>query len=271
MRHTSGFVYGSLGPGTVNQQYVDDHVMDNNITIAEMVKRLGKIPLAHEPGSTFEYSLSVDVLGRVIEVVSKQPLDQYIEEHVARPLGMDTLKFHVLKDRQWAWSAINAGRDKTKDARTVVRTDPMFLMGGGGLYCTIEDYARFATMLLEGGELNGKRILSPSSIALMTHNHLGPNVVVPDYMRDLLQDIAPSPEMGQGFGLGFAVRLEEGRNPLPGGVGDYFWAGAGGTYFWNDPSHGFTALAWVPVPNGDLERKYRQYSRQLIYQAMERR
>jgi CubicO group peptidase (beta-lactamase class C family) len=271
LRHTSGFVYGALGPGLVNQRYVDDHVMDNNITTAEMVKRLAKIPLAHEPGSTFEYSLSVDILGRAVEVVSKQPLDRYIEEHIAKPLGMDTLKFHVIKGRQWAWSAINAGRDKTTDARTWVRTDPKFLMGGGGLYCAVEDYARFATMLMRGGELSGERILSPSAVALMTHNHLGPNVVIPDYMRSLLQDIAPSPEMGLGFGLGFAVRLDEGRNSLPGGTGDYFWAGAGGTYFWNDPAHGLTALAWVPVANGELERKYRQYSRQMIYQAMERR
>jgi len=271
LRHTSGFVYGGLGPTLVHKAYVDAHVLDNSITSAEMVTRLSKLPLAHQPGSTFEYSLSIDVLGRLIEVISGMPLDRYIEEHVAQPLGLQSLKFHVDPGRHWAWSAIAASFFfKDVDARTAVRANPTFLSGGGGMYCAAEDYARFALMLLNGGEYGGIRILAPKTVALMTHNHLGPAVTVPDYMRSLLLDIAPTSEMGQGFGLGFAVRTDEGRNPLPGSAGDFYWAGAGGTYFWIDPREHLVVVAMLAVANPELERKYRQYSRQLIYQAMSR-
>jgi CubicO group peptidase (beta-lactamase class C family) len=270
LRHTSGFVYGFLGDSLVNRAYGEADVLNNKHTTAEMISGLATLPLAHQPGTTFEYSMSVDVLGRVIEVVSGEPLDRYIDKNVAGPLRLTTLKFHVDKDHQWAWSSIAAAREKSEDMRTTVHTNATLLSGGGGMYSTAEDYARFAQMLLNGGELDGVRILSPKTVALMSHNHLAPDVIVPPSMRALLADIAPSTEMGQGFGLGFAVRTDEGRNPLSGSVGDYFWAGAGGTYFWIDPQEQLVVVAMVPVASAELERKYRQYSRELVYQALVR-
>jgi CubicO group peptidase (beta-lactamase class C family) len=268
MRHTAGFVYANLGSGLVHQSYEKADVLNWKITTAEMMTRLSALPLAYQPGTQFEYSMSYDVLGRLIEVTSGESLDKYIEQRIAVPLGLKSFKFHVERGRQWAFSTLLASFKKDQDPDASAHEDPKLLSGGGGLYATAGDYLRFAQMLLNGGELNGVRILAPRTVSLMTHNHLGPDVEVSSAMRNLLLDIAPTPEMGQGFGLGFAVRVSDGQNPLPGSIGDFDWAGAGGTYFWVDPRERLVAVVMVPVATGGLERKYRQYSRQLVYQAL---
>ncbi len=221
MRHTAGFVYGFLGSGLVDQAYREADLLNPRITTASMISRLSTLPLAYQPGSKFEYSISSDVLGRVVEVVSGETLDKYIEHRIATPLGLKSFKFHVERGREWAYSPIRATMTKDGDADSAAHEDPTLLSGGGGLYATAADYLRFAQMLLNGGELDGVRILAPSTVALMTHNHLGPEVQVAPSMRQLLLDIAPTLEMGQGFGLGFAVRVSDGLNPLPGSVGDF--------------------------------------------------
>jgi CubicO group peptidase (beta-lactamase class C family) len=149
---------------------------------------------------------------------------------------------------------------------------PKWLSGGGGMMSTADDYVRFCQMLLNGGELDGARLLAPKTVALMTSNHLAPNIAYNARMIALLQDMAPTPEMGEGFGLGFLVRTQEGRNPLPGSVGDISWAGAYGTYFWVDPKEKLVAVAMMQNAFDDqgLARstRYRQKMRYLVYQAI---
>jgi CubicO group peptidase (beta-lactamase class C family) len=149
---------------------------------------------------------------------------------------------------------------------------PKLLSGGAGMVSTADDYVRFAQMLLNGGELDNVRLLSPTTVALMTSDHLRPGIAYNTTFTGLLQDLAPTPEMGQGFGLGFMVRKVEGRNPLPGSVGDFSWTGAHGTYFWVDPKE--KLVACLMVQNGFDERglpksaRLRQEMRYLVYQAI---
>jgi CubicO group peptidase (beta-lactamase class C family) len=149
---------------------------------------------------------------------------------------------------------------------------PKWLSGGGGMVSTARDYARFSQMLLNGGQLNGVRLLSPKTVALMTSDHLPPGIKYNASFNALLQDQAPTPEMGEGFGLGFLVRKEAGRNPLPGSVGDFSWSGAHGTYFWVDPREKLTATLMVQNafdPNGLAKSaRYRHEMRYLVYQAI---
>jgi CubicO group peptidase (beta-lactamase class C family) len=126
----------------------------------------------------------------------------------------------------------------------------------------------FAQMLLNGGEVNGARILSRKSVALMTSDHLSPCVVHPQNIRSLLSIIAPTPEMGQGFGLGFAVRTAPGRNPLPGSVGDFYWAGISGVYFWVDPQERLVVTSMTAQGKSDIRIRFRQLARQLVYQSL---
>lgn len=261
LRHTSGLVYGQFGDGPVHRAYREARIGAPDTTNAQMVAALAKLPLAHQPGTTFEYSVSTDVLGRLVEVVSGVPLDQYIERHIAQPLGLQSFAFHARPEYLLALSP----DDAAAEARS---RPPQFLSGGGGMYATGGDYMRFAQMLLNGGELDGVRILSPKSVALMTSDHLPPCVVHPPNMRSLLSIIAPTPEMGQGFGLGFAVRVAPGRNPLPGSVGDFYWAGITGVYFWVDPQERLIVASMTAQGKADVRIRYRQLARQLVYQSL---
>jgi CubicO group peptidase (beta-lactamase class C family) len=266
LRHTSGFVYGQFGDGPVHKAAVEARIGAPELTTAEMISRLARLPLAYQPGTTFEYSVSTDVLGRLVEVVSGQPLDQYVEQHIAKPLGLRSFAFNVRPGYTLALGPDEAGGEGGAQA-TRART-PAFLSGGGGMYATAGDYVRFAQMLLNGGELDGVRILSPKTVALMASNHLPPCVVIPPNIRSLLSIIAPTPEMGQGFGLGFAVRTTAGHNPLPGSVGEYYWAGISGVYFWVDPQERLVVVLMTAQGNADIRRRYRQLARQLVYQTL---
>jgi CubicO group peptidase (beta-lactamase class C family) len=266
LRHTSGFVYGQFGDGPVHKAATEARIGSPESTTGEMIGRLAKLPLAHQPGTTFEYSVSTDVLGRLVEVVSGQPLDQYIEQHIAKPLGLRSFAFKVPPGYTLALTPDEPGGEGGAQAARA-RT-PAFLSGGGGMYATAGDYMRFAQMLLNGGELDGVRILSPKTVALMTSNHLPPCVVIPPNMRSLLSIIAPTQEMGQGFGLGFAVRTAAGHNPMPGSVGEYYWAGISGVYFWVDPQERLVVVSMTAQGKTDVRIRYRQLARQLVYQAL---
>ncbi len=280
MRHTSGFIYGQFGNGPLHKAYMEANVwsMNFDVPLAETITRLSRMPLANQPGSTFDYSISTDVLGRVVEVVSGKLLGQFITDRIASPLGLRTLKFHVDVDASFAWDPLfDPSPDPhspevqptraTTDRR--IHQDPGDYSGGGGMFGTAGDYLRFAQMLLNGGILDGNRVLSSKSVALMTSNHLGPHVDIPHNIRALLRFIAPSPEMGQGFGLGFAVRTAPGRNPAPGSVGDFYWGGASGVYFWVDPEQKLIALSLTAQSKFETKVLYRQLARQLVYQALE--
>jgi CubicO group peptidase (beta-lactamase class C family) len=268
LRHTSGFVYGQFGDGPVHKAYVAARIGTPDSTSAEMITRLAKLPLAHQPGTTFEYSVSTDVLGRLVEVVSGQTLDQYVEQHISKPLGLRSVGFKVPPDYALALGPDETAGESGRQAAEARARTPAFLSGGGGMYATAGDYMRFAQMLLNGGDLDGVRILSLKSLALMTSNHLPPCVVYPQNMRSLLSIIAPTPEMGQGFGLGFAVRVAPGRNPLPGSVGDFYWAGISGVYFWVDPQERLVVASMTAQGKADVRIRYRQLARQLVYQAL---
>jgi CubicO group peptidase (beta-lactamase class C family) len=280
MRHTSGFVYGQFGNGPVHQAYMKGNVwsVSLDVPLEETITRLSKIPLAHQPGTTFEYSISTDVLGRVIEVVSGEPLDQYVAEHVTGPLGLHSLKFQVDPNAPFAYDPIfdpssESGAPKVTPLReafaTRIHKRPIGLSGGGGMYGTAGDYVRFAQMLMNGGQLDGVRILSQKSVMLMTSDQLGPDTQIPLNIRRLLRLITPSAEMGQGFGLGFCVRTVAGRNPEPGSVGEFYWAGASGVYFWVDPEQKLIALSMTAQSKFETKVLYRELSRQLVYQALD--
>lgn len=255
LRHTAGFTYGPFGNSLVQQAYEAAAVMDPRQTNAEMITKLATLPLAYPPGEVFEYGMSTDVLGRIIEVVSNQSLDLYIQRRVTGPLGMADTNFAI------------ADCDRVALARTVsgpASGAPRWLSGGGGLIGTASDYLKFAQMLLNRGELHDTRLLSSRTVDLMTRNHLPAGAVTGPYNLDVL---APTPAMGQGFGLGLCVRLQQGRNPLPGSIGDYSWAGSTGTYFWVDPLERLIGLSLTAAP--EMRTAYRAKARTLVYQALE--
>jgi CubicO group peptidase (beta-lactamase class C family) len=266
LRHTSGLTYGAAGNNPLKQAYVDAKASDPNDTNAELVTKLSKLALLYQPGTTWEYSVSTDVLGRIVEVVSGLPLDRFVADRIVKALKLADTGFSVPP------SKANRGARPQKEGPKnelpkipPVEEDRKFKSGGGGMVSTTLDYARFCQFWLNGGELDGIRLVSRKTVELMTADHLPPGTKMgPDMVR--FQALLPSPSMGQGFGLGFAVRNETGRNPLHGSAGDYFWGGAHGTYFWIDPKEKMFAVLMMQSPLSRLS--YRWLMRQLVYQAL---
>jgi CubicO group peptidase (beta-lactamase class C family) len=270
LRHTSGLTYGIFGDSLVKRAYREANVTDPNQTTAEMVTKLSHLPLAFQPGTTFEYSMSTDVLGRVIEVVSGTPLDRFIAERIARPLRMVDSGY-VVSEAQAARVAepqVDPATGKRPSMRDVAKPQN-FISGGGGMVSTAGDYARFGQMLVNGGQLDSTRLLSPTTVAFMTANHLPPGIAMSPTTQAGFGALMPSAEQGQGFGLGFAVRKDAGRNFLPGSPGEYYWVGAFGTAFWVDPSEKLVTVMMVQVPLAQ-GRYYRGLLRSLVYQAVVR-
>jgi CubicO group peptidase (beta-lactamase class C family) len=237
MRHTSGLTYGFFGEGMVKKAYVEANLGADDPDLAEFTERLAKLPLAYQPGTTWDYSQSTDVLGRVIEVVSGKSLYQFEKERLLDPLGMKDTGFYVTDPGKQPLVAEPFPNDRTIGAGAQMN-DPRVARkmesGGGGMVSTIDDYARFAQMILNGGTID-KRYLSPKTIAYMGSNQIGPGSGVvpgPYYL--------PGP--GFGFGLGFAVRTDAGIVPYEGSVGEMNWSGAGGTTFWIDRQENMFAV-----------------------------
>jgi CubicO group peptidase (beta-lactamase class C family) len=263
MRHTSGLTYGIFGNSPVDELYKKSNMFGAK-SLAEMVATIASLPLLHQPGEVWEYSVSTDVLGRVVEVVSGMTLDRFVAERITGPLKMTDTGFYV----------------NTSQATRLARPDSMMMMppgdptvkpaifsGGGGMLSTAGDYARFCQMMLNGGELDGVRILSPHTVALMTSDQLPPSTDRHSPVALILDAFGPTTEMGTGFGLGFAVRTAPGRNPVPGSVGDFSWAGITGTYFWVDPKEKLVAVLMIQVPQATDVPYWRQ-TRTLVYQAL---
>ncbi len=236
LMHTSGFTYGFFKPfpggSQVEQMYLDGGVNDLEISNAELVARISKLPLKYEPGTTWWYSRSTDVLGRLIEVVSGMTLGEFFEKRISQPLGMADTAFRVVPGKV---SRFVEPFDDDKKGLILQYTDPTkpvkFEAGGQGLTSTVMDYARFAHMLLNGGALGNAQVLGKKTVELMTMNHVGPGI---DHGPFYL----PGPS--HGYGLLGAVRIDGPRapallNPMDGSVGEYYWAGYAGTYFWVDP------------------------------------
>jgi CubicO group peptidase (beta-lactamase class C family) len=268
LRHTSGFTYGIFGKSLVKQTYLDAKLGDPSATLAEFVAKLSKLPLAYQPGTTWDYGVSTDVLGRIVEVVSGVGLDEFIAERIAKPFGLADTGFFVGDEKagRVAEPQVDDATGKRPPMRDATKR-PNFLSGGGGMVSTASDYARFAQALLNGGELDGVRILSPRTVAYMTSDHLPPGIAFSPVALQLFGSLAPTPEQGQGFGLGFAVRQVAGRNSLVGSAGEFYWVGAYGTAFWVDPQEKLVAVWMVQLP---LTKggHYRSLIRNLVYQAL---
>ena len=253
MRHTSGFTYGTRGTGPVNAAYLDSKIGNRDDTNADLVAKLAKIPLKYQPGTRWEYGVSTDVLGRVIEVVSGKRLGDVFEERIFRPLGMTDTAFHIPADkltRAAQPSQRPGGPPPTP--RFDVAVVPKYESGGGGLVGTASDYLRFATMLLNGGKVGNVQLLGKKTVEYMTADHLGS---------------IPIDAPGLGFGLGVQVRREAGVAGMAGSVGEYGWAGNAGTLFWIDPKEQLIALYMIQV--SDPERvALRNQFRTMVIQAI---
>jgi CubicO group peptidase (beta-lactamase class C family) len=210
--------------------------------------------------------MSTDLLGRVVEVASGMPLDKFIEERVTKPLKMGDTAFEVGADKK-ARGARPMKEGPKNEMPSIPDVSEKFAWrsGGGGMVSTAADYARFLQMFANGGQLDGVRLISRKTIDLMTADALPPDIKMgADMWR--FEAFEPSARMGQGFGLGFAVRTEQGRNPLPGSPGDYYWGGAYGTYFWHDPHERMYVVFMMQSPAARL--RYRYLLRDLVYQAL---
>jgi CubicO group peptidase (beta-lactamase class C family) len=269
-RHTSGLTYGPFGDSLVQRLYRDKHLLDGQQTNAEMTAKLAALPLQCQPGSTFEYGMSTDVLGRIIEVVAGTTLDRVIAERIAHPLGMSATGFGLV-ERDGAGLALPR-RDPSAPKGVLFDYDaarpPKWHSGGAGLLSTAGDYARFCQMLLNGGVLDGVRVLSRSSIELMLCDHLLPMTGYGGSTTGLGIN-APMRELGQGYGLGVGVRNVQGLSPVPGSPGDFFWGGALGTYFWADPREQLIGILMLQENDMATRAWYRSLLRNVTYGALE--
>jgi len=257
LRHTAGLTYEFLGDSPVQREYAKVQIASRGRNNDEFSHALAGMPLQFQPRSCWAYSRATDVLGRLVEVLSDQTLGQFLQSEIFDPLGMVDTGFAVPSAQQHR-IVEPFGHDpdggvpmKLFDPREV----PAMESGGGGLMSTAMDYARFLQCLRNGGELDGHRLLSAHTLAFMTADHLG----------DIPVDGTLLPP-GDGFGLGFAVRLATGESPVPGSVGTYHWSGIGGTSFFVDPAQDLYAMLLTQAPN--QRDHYRQLFRNLVYSAL---
>ncbi|WP_316174888.1 MULTISPECIES: serine hydrolase [unclassified Bradyrhizobium] len=259
LRHTSGIAYEHTGTGPVHQLYQQSRVRSRKITNAEHASIVAGLPLICQPGAGFNYSRSTDILGRVIEIVSGKPLGSLLAERILGPLGMADTGFYTEQH--------NAGRlaePLERDPWTGEQVQlfnmierPIMESGGGGLVSTAMDYARFCQMLLNGGSLDGVRLIGRKTLELMASDHLPHGCKI--------EGTILSP--GHGFGLGFAVRKDAGVAPFPGSPGTFFWSGIAGTFFWIDPKEELTCVFMAQGPG---QRDYlRTLVRDVVYAAVE--
>jgi CubicO group peptidase (beta-lactamase class C family) len=246
MTHSAGFSYGN-GHTVVDAMYKDQKVMQS-ANLQEMIDKLATIPLNYQPGKGWTYSLSMDIEGYIVEKLSGQTLPDFIRDHILVPLDMKDAGFFVPQEKR-ARFATNYRNDPhgnyvpvqaDSGAPTDYATQPTMPSGGGGLVSTAEDYYRFAQMLADGGELDGKRILSPATVKLMTSNHLPENLLTGEFGGGLHV-------MRPGFGYGFncAVIFDPADAALPDGKGTFFWDGAAGTMFWVDPTNDIVFVGMI--------------------------
>jgi len=272
LRHTAGLVYGEISSNApVTNAYAKGGLYKTttnfdirDMTPREQVAAFSKAPLAHQPGTVWEYSLASDMLGRVVEAVSGMRLADFLDQRLFTPLKMVDSGFRVNKrnlTRIAEPRATDASGNKTVqliDVSVVPANDS----GGAGGVSTAGDYLRFSQMLLDGGQLGGKRVLSRSSVALMASDHLGDRIIAPLTPGELLLGTP-----GYTFGLGFAVRKEQGIAGVPGSQGEFMWGGYAGTYFWIDPTEQIVAVYMSQAP-GPTRAYYRKLFKQLVYAAI---
>ena len=263
MRHTAGMGYGG-GKTEVDKLYRDLNVLGDNRSVDSFVQKLAKIPLKHQPGSAWEYSVSVDVQGRLIEVLSGKDLATFMRERVFEPLDMRDTGFTVPPGKKGRFVQMYS---KTEDETGIEPSsaeystgyydyESRWYSGGGGLVSTTRDYLRFCQMLLHGGHLDGKRVLGRKTIELMTRDHVKG-----------IRRASSVLSRGYGFGLDFAVHVDMAESGLNGSLGEYNWGGLAGTIFWIDPTEDMIGLYMIQMLPPRFSAGQAQFKR-LAYQAI---
>ena len=269
LRHTSGLAYANLTQNApVRDAYAKGGIDDDprGLTPAQEIESFAKSPLIHQPGTIWEYSLSTDMLGRVIEAVSGKRLSDFMDERLFKPLDMKDTGFSVPREKQSRLAeplpidASSGKPNKLWDVTAVPNNDS----GGGGGVSTATDYLRFAQMMANGGQLDGKRYLSRTTVELMTTDHLGTRI-------QALSPMTPGEVLlstpGYTFGLGFAVRQAAGVAGVSGSAGEFMWGGFAGTYFWVDPKEQLVGVYMTQAPS-PIRAYYRKLFKQLVYSAI---
>lgn len=258
LRHTAGFTYEFHEPSAVRRLYVEAGLHARTRTNAEQIALLAALPLAHQPGSIWDYSRATDVLGRLIEVLTDAPLGDHLKATIFDPLGMQDTGFAVPAASH---DRLAEPLPSPPDGVPLVpvfdpRLPAALQSGGGGLMSTVPDYARFVRLLLNGGQQGGLRLLGRNTLEFMTADHLG---AIPR-----ANDLLPP---GHGFGLGFAVKTAVGEHTEPGSIGSYGWSGAAGTAFFVDPAESMFAIVMTQAPG--LLDEVREVFRQAVYAALD--
>ncbi|MEA2883869.1 MAG: hypothetical protein QOH32_3125 [Bradyrhizobium sp.] len=235
LRHTSGLIYPpQFNDSAVNRLYNNAYFRRDG-TLADFVASLAPLPLAHQPGEVWEYSWGVDVLARVVEVASELRFDDFLQSRIFGPLHMIDTGFYVPQDKL----ARLVDAAEPREPQFDVTRPRKLLSGGGGLVSTAPDYLRFCQMLLNGGELDGARILKAETVRMMTTDSLPPDI---RFMHLI------GPKQGTGWGLGFSIRTSPDASLMPGSVGSYGWSGLWGTWFWVDAAANMAVVQMIQLP-----------------------
>ena len=270
MTHTAGFTYGFFGNTLVDKMYVDQRVLQSP-SLQGMIDKLAKIPLLYQPGTRWVYSVSMDIQGYIVEKLSGQSLPDFMQQHIFGPLGMKDTGFFVPPEKRGRFATlyasgpngelvVNQAPDATADDYA---TQPSMPSGGGGMVSTAEDYLRFAQMLLNGGELDGVRILAPATVELMTSNHLAPSLMTGEF------SIGPATiRPGLGWGYDCAVYTDPLEADSVVGKGTFFWLGAADTWFWVDPTNDLIFVGMTQRMIGPGEPNVEALSQPPVYQAL---
>ena len=273
LTHASGLTYGFFFQNNLDAMYRADGLGDFQLpdyTLEEGMRRLATKPLAFDPGTAWNYSMSTDVCGRLVEVIAGVGLDEYFAERITGPLGMDDTAFHVPADKKDRFTSNYA---LTPDEPLLIvdsfdaspyLSPPVFLSGGGGLVGTVDDYQRFVDMLLNGGELDGRRIIGRKTLEYMTINHLPEGKTLNELGQSLFSEAVME---GMGFGLGFSTLVDPARNGAVSSGGEFAWGGAASTAFWVDPAEEITCVFMtqlMPSSSYPLRRELKA----TVYQAL---
>lgn len=272
LRHTSGLTYGFQERTNVDAAYRKLGIGvfgDKQITLEEMVEHLATMPLEFSPGEAWNYSVSTDIVGYLVQVVSGQKFEDFVRDRILKPLNMPDTDFYVKPENQKRFAANYAfagGHTFLYDdpEKSSYLKPPVLVSGGGGLVSTMSDYYRFCRMLIQGGELDGVRLLSPKTIQLMTANHLPGGRDLPSMSIALFSEAGYN---GIGFGLGFSTTINAAETLMPGSIGDYSWGGAASTYFWIDPREELICIFMtqlLPSTTYNVRRELRT----LVYSAI---
>jgi CubicO group peptidase (beta-lactamase class C family) len=267
--HTAGLGYGLFTDSPVEDLFRESGIFRPGVivmgtSLEEMVKKLAQIPLANQPGSRWRYSIAIDVIGYLVQLIADQPFDVFLKERIFEPLGMADTGFNVSKEKLARFAAMYTPDENKRIILLDAPLNSPFALpnatpsGGGGLVSTLHDYLNFAQMMLSHGELAGVRILGPKTVEKMSHNHL-PSALLPIATEGIGWP-------GQGFGLGFGINLDESASNLAASTGTYFWGGAASTSFYIDPQDDLALVMMTQVIGNQVP--FDQILRQLVAQAI---